>query len=71
MKEENDFEYLEIFSNLDNSGTKHFQSAIKLIDQISKHCNGVSDYVAANKNQMDRSLFGCNGDKTIKNRLLN
>ena len=71
VKEENDFEYLEIFSNLDNSGTKHFQSAIKLIDQISKHCNGIAGYVAVNKNQIDRSLFGCNGDKTIKNRLLN
>lgn len=71
VKEENDFEYLEIFSNLDNSGTKHFQSATKLIDQLSEHCNGIATYVAANKNQLDRSLFGCNGDKTIKNRLLN
>jgi hypothetical protein len=71
VKEENDFEYLEIFSNLDNSGTKHFHSAIKLINQISKHCNGIANYLSGNKNQIDRSLFGCNPDKTIKNRLLN
>lgn len=71
VKEENDFEYLEIFSNLDNRGTKHFQSAIKLNDQLSKHSGNISVYVAANKNQLDQSLFGCNPDKTIKNRLLN
>lgn len=71
VREENEFEHLEVFSNLNNSGTKHFQSGKKLMDQLSKHCKGVAEYVAANKNGLDRSLFGCNGDKTIKNRLLN
>jgi hypothetical protein len=71
VKEDNDFEHVEIFSNLDNTGTKHFQSALKLLTQLTDHCKGVSEYVAVKKNTVDRSIYGCDKNKTIKNRLLN
>ncbi|GAA4890391.1 hypothetical protein GCM10023311_13240 [Flaviramulus aquimarinus] len=71
IKEENDFEYLEIFSNLDNTGTKHYESVNNIMSQLVKHCSQISTYVSVKNNQLDRSLFGCNPDKTIKNRLLN
>lgn len=71
IKDDNDFEYLEIFSNIDNLGTKHFQSANDLLMKLIKHCNGISEYVKTNSNSIDRSIYGCNKDKTIKNRLLN
>lgn len=71
IKEENDFEYLEIFSNIQNKGTKHFQSNINLINQLARHCNSISTCVKSDGNQLEKSLFGCNADKTIKNRLLN
>lgn len=68
---DNDFEHLEIFSNLTNSGTKHFQSANITIEKLEKRYKSVSDFVIAKGNEPGRMLFGCNKDKTIKNRLLN
>lgn len=71
VKLDNDFEHLEIFSNLDNIGTKHFQSASITLDKLEKKCLEVSEFVKVSGNTAQRMLFGCNKDKTIKNRLLN
>ena len=71
VKLDNDFEHSEIFSNLDNLGTKHFQSATLTLDKLEKKCVAVAAYVKVSGNTAQRMLFGCNKDKTIKNRLLN
>jgi len=71
VKIDNEFEHFEIFSNLNNSGTKYFQSSDNTICKLEKIANGVSEYVNGQGNTIGRMLFGCNKDKTIKNRLLN
>lgn len=68
---DNEFEQSEIFYNIDNSGTKHFQSVTNTLNKLEKKCVEVSEYVKNEGNKSGRMLFGCNNDKTIKNRLLN
>ena len=71
VKIDNEFEHFEIFSNLNNPGTKYFQSCDNTIIKLEKVATSVSEYVASEGNELGRMLFGCNKDKTIKNRLLN
>lgn len=71
IKQDNDFEHSEVFSNLNNLGTKHFQSASITLDKLEQKCQEVIEYVKVSGNTAQRMLFGCNKDKTIKNRLLN
>lgn len=71
VKLDNEFEHFEIFSNLDNQGTKYFQASDKTVINLEKISNSVSEYVITKGNASGRMLFGCNKDKTIKNRLLN
>jgi hypothetical protein len=71
VKIDNEFEHFEIFSNLNNTGTKYFQSCDNTISKLEKIAIGVSEYVNSQGNTIGRMLFGCNKDKTIKNRLLN
>jgi len=71
IKLDNDFDHNEIFSNIDNTGTKYYQSAINTLEKLEKIGDSVCAYVQANNNAAGRRLFGCNPDKTIKNRLLN
>ncbi|TCI85312.1 hypothetical protein [Tenacibaculum sp. M341] len=68
---DNEFEHFEIFSNLDNLGTKYFQASDNTIIKLEKISNSVCEYVSVNGNSSGRMLFGCNKNKTIKNRLLN
>ena len=68
---DNEFEYNEIFFNLENEGTNHFKSVSKAISSLEQNFFEVSEYVKAKGNTKDRMLFGCNKDKSIKNRLLN
>ena len=71
IKLDNDFEYAEIFSNIENTGTKYFTSNSNTIEKLREICEGVSRYVAVEGNTSHCMIFGCNKDKTIKNRLLN
>ena len=71
VKLDNEFGHYEIFSDLDNSGTKYFQSATKTITKLEHIGNSISQYVQGNANDAGRRLFGSNQDKSIKNRLLN
>lgn len=71
VKLDNEFEHFEIFANLKNSGTKYFQSIDNTICKLEKIANDVSEYVNGQGNTIGRMLFGCNKNKTIKNRLLN
>ncbi|ARV12019.1 hypothetical protein BTO09_06510 [Gilvibacter sp. SZ-19] len=68
---DNEFEHYEVFSNLDNLGTKYFQAASNTLGKLETKCATLSAFVKANGNTAERMLFGCNKDKTIKNRLLN
>lgn len=71
VKIDNEFEHFEIFSNLNNPGTKYFQSSDNTIIKLENIASGVCEYVSSKGNELGRMLFGCNKDKTIKNRLLN
>jgi hypothetical protein len=71
IKLDNDFAHHEIFSNLDNSGTKHYDSASITLAKLDKIGRKVCALVKANNKTDGYKLFGCNPDKTIKNRLLN
>jgi hypothetical protein len=71
VKLDNEFEHFEIFSNLDNPGTKYFKASDNTTFKLEKISNSISEYVSINGNSPGRMLFGCNKDKTIKNRLLN
>lgn len=71
IKSDNDFEHSEIFSNIQNIGTKYFKSNEVTVEKLKKICLQVSDYVRSQGNTSECMIFGCNKDRTIKNRLLN
>jgi hypothetical protein len=71
VKLDNEYEHFEIFSNLDNLGTKYFKASDNTTLKLEKISNSVCEYVSNSGNSPGRMLFGCNKDKTIKNRLLN
>jgi hypothetical protein len=71
IKSDNDFEHSEIFSNLQNIGTKYFKSNEVTVEKLRKICLQVSEYVRSQGNTSECMIFGCNKDRTIKNRLLN
>ncbi len=71
IKFDNDFEHVEIFSNIQNIGTKYFKSNEVTVEKLRKICLKVSEYVKIKGNTHECMIFGCNKDKSIKNRLLN
>jgi len=71
VSESNYFRYIEIFRDLDNKGTKNFESNMTVFEDLSEQCTIISNDVKSGKNTRNYKLFGCNADKTIKNRLLN
>jgi hypothetical protein len=71
VKTDNEFEHNEIFINIDNNGTKHFQSVSIALDKLENIGNEVSEYIKAKGNTKGKLIYGCNPDKSIKNRLLN
>lgn len=71
IKLDNDFEYSEIFANIENIGTKYYKSNLDTLEKLRKICQEVSAYVAREGNTSYCMMFGSNKDKSIKNRLLN
>ena len=72
IRQENDFHVYEIFHNLNNHGTSHYDSIVNALKQLSDICAQTTDRVKKDGQTLDGMILGaCNSDKSVKNRLLN